>query len=70
MGRNLPELLLLIRSQIRLDILGVTPNQVYADGYHNVKVNDPGATPLSLLFAAHRSFRTPPDPGIKSPASG
>ncbi len=56
MGRDLPQLFLLIRSQIRFDILGVTPNQVNADGYHDVQVNDPGATALSFALRCPSQF--------------
>jgi hypothetical protein len=70
MNRDLPQLLLLVRGQIRLHVLGITPHQVNARGDHDVKVNDSGATTLSFALRCPLNFRTPPDPGITSPASG
>jgi len=56
MGRDLPQLLLLIRSQIRLDVLRVTPNQVNASGNHDVQADDPGATTLPLALRCPSQF--------------
>jgi len=53
MSRDLPQLLLLVRGQIRFHILGVAPHQVNAGGNHDVQVDDPG--PAALPFA----FRSP-----------
>jgi hypothetical protein len=57
MGCDLPQLLLLIRGQIRFDVLGVTTNQVNAAGNYNVQVDDPGAAALS--FALRRLSQFP-----------
>src|ERR1017187_10579848 len=40
-SRDLPQFLLLVRRQIRFDILRVTAEQVNAAGDHNIQVNDP-----------------------------
>jgi hypothetical protein len=56
MGRDLPQLLLVVRGQIRFDILGVTPNQVNADGNHSVQVNDPRTAPLSFALRGPSQF--------------
>ena len=56
MGRDLSQLLLLVRGQIRLDVLGVTPNQVNAGGNHNVQVDDPGAAALSFALRCPSQF--------------
>jgi hypothetical protein len=57
MGRDLPQLLLLIGGQIRLDILGITPNQINVSGNHNVQVDDPGAA--TFPFALRRPSQFP-----------
>jgi hypothetical protein len=50
MGRDLPQLLPLVRGQICLDVLGLTPNPVNVGGNHNVQVDDPGAAALSFTL--------------------
>jgi hypothetical protein len=51
MGRDLPQLFLLVRGQIRFHILDVAPHQVNAGGNHDVQVDDPGTPiPVSRLL--------------------
>jgi hypothetical protein len=57
MGRDLLQLLFLIRGQIRLDVLGIAPNQVNASGNNDVQVDDPGAA--ALPFAPRRPSQFP-----------
>src|SRR5258708_37242814 len=70
MSCDLPQLFLLVRRQIRPDVLRITAEQVNASGDHYVQVDDACAAALPLPFAAHRNFRPAPAPGITSPASG
>jgi len=42
MGRDLPQLFLLVRGQICFHILDVAPHQVNAGGNYDIQVDDPG----------------------------
>ncbi len=56
MSRDLPQLFLLVRGQIRLDVLRVTTNQVNAGGNHNVQVDNPGTAALSFALRCPSQF--------------
>ena len=56
MSGDLPKLLLLVRGQIRLDVLGITPHQVNAGVNQDLQVDDPGPATLSFALRCPSQF--------------
>src|SRR5579863_6345622 len=60
-GCDLPQLLLLVRSQIAFEVLGITADQKYAGVDHNIDVDDSRAPTFS--FALRRPSQLPRSTG-------
>jgi hypothetical protein len=68
MSRDLPKAFLLIRGQIRFDVLRITAEQVNTGRVRNVKVDNPRAATLPLSLRCPSQFPHSA-PCITSPAS-